>query len=1130
VVNRLLPNSVRGLQLFVLAVALVPVVLLQIGIYANWLDVRRSSEVQTGMEVARGVAATFDAYIRDVSNQQLAIGLAFTGGIDTREGAQRFLAANAELFPPVRDFSWVDPLGVISASSRSELVGTDISSQPSYLAAVGRDRLAVSDLLQDWHGDGPTFLITTAIRGEAGALLGAVTSSVDPDRMDSVLAIPREDGGAIALIDSSGRGVYRYPPVTLTWEQRDWLPTDPELPRALAGEEQTATIVSRLDGIERIASRTPVHSVGWVASASRPVEAVMAPVVQGFLWDAGMLLLVALSALLVALLVASKLTEPLLRLKENAAAVGRGELGGYFSAAGPAEVQALGDAFNTMARELAFREEQQSELMKNLSDINQRLVVANAVQKQLADEARRAEEELRARERQQAAIAGLGQHALSGVEAPALMKETVELVAQTLEADCAKVLELLPGGDRMLLVAGVGWKEGLEGVATVDTGSDSQAGYTLNSDAPVIVEDLRTETRFSGPPLLHDHGIVSGISVVIRGGNGPYGVLGVHTTSPRLFTLDDVYFVQAVANVLGSAVQRQRIEEQLRTSKDQLEVILGGIANGITVQSGSGELIYANDAAARMIGFPSAEELLRTPPREVMARFEVEDEDGRPVGLEQLPGWIALRGQEGPQVVLRYRVLATGDERWAMVKASPVFDGMGRVQFAVNIFQDITDRKRAEDAQRFLSEASALLGSSLNYEATLSRVARLAVPRIADWCSVHLVDQDGGVQRLAVAHANPDKVRFAEELQRKFPPNPESGTGVYRVLRTGEPEVYPEITDELLAASAQDEEHLRILREVGMRSAMVVPLVARGRILGAITLISAESGRRYGPSHLDFAQHLARRSALAVDNARLYREAQEAVQVRNQLFSSISHDLKNPLTGIKGTAQLLRRMAQRLDVPEAERLVQGLGSIDAATTRMAEQINELVDLARLQVGQPLDLNRQPTDLVALTRDIAAQHQHAASRHRIEVSAAVDELTGDWDRVRLGRVVSNLIANAIKYSPQGGRIAVTVMEERSGEDASAVLAVRDEGMGIPADDLSRIFKGFHRGANVAGKIAGTGIGLFGARHIVELHGGSILVESEEGVGSTFTVRLPLAPEREGAAGGTLSSGARIPDAA
>jgi len=327
------------------------------------------------------------------------------------------------------------------------------------------------------------------------------------------------------------------------------------------------------------------------------------------------------------------------------------------------------------------------------------------------------------------------------------------------------------------------------------------------------------------------------------------------------------------------STERRQWELDVRRSHDQLEAILQGVAEGITVMSPEGRLIYANDAAARMIGYHDVSSLLAATSDEAAERFEIEDEAGTRLPLSALPGRRALMGETPDPTVLHFRTRGQRDDRWSLVRAAPILDDEGRVQFAVNIFHDITDRKRAEDAQRFLAEAGPLLASAVtDYEETLSRVADLAVPHLADWCAIDVVQDDGSVRSIKVAHTDTEKVRFAKELGERYPPDPNAATGVANVLRTGRSEIYPEIPEELIEQAAIDDEHLEIIRSLQLRSAIVVPLVARGQVLGAITLVYAESRRTYGPEDLALAEDLAARAGLAMQNAQLYAERDHIAQ------------------------------------------------------------------------------------------------------------------------------------------------------------------------------------------------------------------------------------------------------------
>ncbi len=307
-------------------------------------------------------------------------------------------------------------------------------------------------------------------------------------------------------------------------------------------------------------------------------------------------------------------------------------------------------------------------------------------------------------------------------------------------------------------------------------------------------------------------------------------------------------------------------------ARDQLEAILRGVADAVTAQAPDGRLLFANEAAVAMLGYDSSQALLDAPISEVVDRFEMLDEAGEPMPVEQLPGRRAVQKGEPSEAILRFRVRATGEERWSAVKATPIHDQEGRAVMAINVIEDISEHKRSELGQRFLAESSAVLASSLDRRELLQQVAALAVPGLADWCAVDLRADDGGIERMALAHADPDQVAWAKELERRYPMDPDAPTGVPNVLRTGAAELYSDIPDELIREAAIDEEHYRLITRLGMRSAIIAPLVARERTIGALTFVSGPSGRRFDERDLELARELALRCAAAIENARLYAE------------------------------------------------------------------------------------------------------------------------------------------------------------------------------------------------------------------------------------------------------------------
>jgi PAS domain S-box-containing protein len=315
------------------------------------------------------------------------------------------------------------------------------------------------------------------------------------------------------------------------------------------------------------------------------------------------------------------------------------------------------------------------------------------------------------------------------------------------------------------------------------------------------------------------------------------------------------------------------------TARDQgslLEAILTSVGDGIIVFGRDGQLRYANEPAARALGATSMDELLATPLGEIVERFDVMDEEGNPFPESRLPGRLALLGEESPpSVTLRFRIRATGEERWSIASARPLRDADGNVEAALSIFRDITHLKKAEEAQRFLAEATDILNRSLHLDEMLTSFAHLAVPTLADWCVVHRIGPDGAVQPLVLAHANPEKVRWAEELGDRWPPDPNETTGIAGVLRSGSSELYPEITDEMLVAAARDDHHLEVLRSLAMKSVMTVPIPGRDGVFGTMTFVASESGRRYDVRDLELVQELAQRAGFAAENARVFAEAED---------------------------------------------------------------------------------------------------------------------------------------------------------------------------------------------------------------------------------------------------------------
>jgi len=344
------------------------------------------------------------------------------------------------------------------------------------------------------------------------------------------------------------------------------------------------------------------------------------------------------------------------------------------------------------------------------------------------------------------------------------------------------------------------------------------------------------------------------------------------THSGRRYDDEDLEFAKVLPGRAALALDNAGLFSELETIEAQLTAALSTLAEAVTVQHAEGALIYANEAAARMLGFASAQELLATPVEEVVGAFETTNEDGSPLRLQDLPGRRVLAGEEPEPLVVRTIDKATGEETWRVTKASGVCDRDGSVTLVVNVIEDITEVKRAEVTQRLLARAGELLSSSLDYERTLQQIAELAVPQLADWCAVSMPDGQGFIRTVAVAHVDPEKVAVARLIGERYPSRADAPGGAAHAIRHGISQVVNEISDEMLAAVAHDEEHLELLRSVGMRAGLVVPMSAAGTNVGALSLLSAESPRRFTAADVELAEELARRAGTAVENARLYTE------------------------------------------------------------------------------------------------------------------------------------------------------------------------------------------------------------------------------------------------------------------
>jgi len=422
--------------------------------------------------------------------------------------------------------------------------------------------------------------------------------------------------------------------------------------------------------------------------------------------------------------------------------------------------------------------------------------------------------------------------------------------------------------------------------------------------------------------------------------------------------------------------QLERDTREIRRSRDQLDLILRSITEGVMAQDPNGHLVFANDAAAHLCGWSSGRAMLASSLEDIQDRFQIFRDDGTPFPAAELPGRQALQGAAS-SAIIRFRVKPNGEERWSFVSSAPVFDAEGRVDLAVTVFREFTERRRAEQAWRFLAEASAVLGSSMDYVSTLTQVASLAIPAIADWCVVDVLSPVGELEAVALAHAEPAKVALAHEWRRRWPPG--RASMAYRVAREGQPMLISTMSEDVIDQAAPDPEQKKVVSELGLRSAMLVPLTVGQKPFGVITFLTAESERRYTSEDLILATEVARRASLAVENARAYTEAKAAVQVRDNFLAIASHELRTPLSALTVlTTSLVRAAAQgRLMSLGADALRDRMERAERQSRQLARLIDRLLDVSRLATRDLL-LEREETDLGHLVSDVLARYEDAAA--------------------------------------------------------------------------------------------------------------------------------------------------------
>jgi PAS domain S-box-containing protein len=565
---------------------------------------------------------------------------------------------------------------------------------------------------------------------------------------------------------------------------------------------------------------------------------------------------------------------------------------------------------------------------------------------------------------------------------------------------------------------------------------------------------------------------------------------------------------QSAREAAEAAEQQLRASElRFRALSQRLEIVLEGVADGITVQDSSGRVVYANSAAAKICGFETGSELMSTPPAEVVARFEMLDAHGQPMAVESLPARRVFAGHGPSSALIHVRERATQRDWWVQLRGSAVVDAEGKPELAINIWHDITVERVQELQSKYLAEATATLGTSLIPDEMLATLARVLVPGLGDWCSIYLREGEG-LRDVACAHADTAKRDAVEAYRARFSPDREHAGGVWSVLRSGASLVVNAITDDSLARSTQDPEAQAMLQALGMKAVLLAPIAVRGRVLGVIALVSVQARQRYDGSELALVEELGRRAGVALENAQLYASAQQAAQTaelasraKDEFLATVSHELRTPLNAIVGWSSVLKSRA--LDAS----LVKPVEVIHRNALAQVKIIDDILDVSRVISGK-LRIEARPSDLLAIAADAIEVVRPSAIAKRIEIELApvADACLLVADPERLQQVVWNLLSNAVKFTDADGKVRVVVGHEGS----QVSLSVSDTGRGIDPEFLPHVFERFRQAdSTTTRRVGGLGLGLALARHIVELHGGRVFAESEGiGKGSKFKITLPI----------------------
>jgi PAS domain S-box-containing protein len=714
-------------------------------------------------------------------------------------------------------------------------------------------------------------------------------------------------------------------------------------------------------------------------------------------------------------------------------------------------------------------------------------------------------------------------------------RKQMENTLRASEAQLISIFQTIPDGILILDSDGHIVIANAAAESILQLSSQDMAGRVYNDPAwevttvdgkPMAESDLPfTRVMLSGQPVYN-------IEQVITHQDGTEAVLCINASPLK----DSEGHITHVVAAISDITERKQAEATLQASEERYRSVIETAAEGIVLQQADGQIFTCNASAEEILGLTAEQMMGRT---STDPRWAAIREDGSPFPGEDHPAMVTLRTGEPQTNVVMGVCKPDGSLTWISINSRPLWQPNDPKPFAVVAsFFDITDRKRAEaeraqliqaqaarvkaEAEQFRSaflvDISTVLTSSLNPVHTLKQVADLIVPFFADWCLIDLLQPEQTIERVAIAHSDPEQVQLGWELERAYPLSIHDAHGVPEVLRSGETQLVPTIAEPALGAIAQSPEHLERLRAMGLKSCIVSPLIARGRTLGAISFITAESKRSYSTADLALAENIAHQVAIATDNAQLYQteqlarsEAEAANRIKDEFLAVLSHELRSPLNPILGWSQLLQQRSYDNDL-----FAKGLQTIERNAKLQTQLIADLLDVSRILRGK-LSLEVAPVQLQPTLEAAIETVRLAAEAKEIDIQTEFEPNVPDvlGDAGRLQQVVWNLLSNAVKFTPEGGRVIVRLevvssAPSTSGESPQAQITVSDTGKGITPEFVPHMFERFRQAdSKTTRQFGGLGLGLAIVRQLVELHGGTVQADSAgENQGATFTIRLPL----------------------